>query len=81
MYFQMAAENPRPFADETLKKLDAPSYLILDRDDIFIPQAKTLERAEKLLPNLQETVWLEKHGHGIELADEIGFELKRILVD
>jgi pimeloyl-ACP methyl ester carboxylesterase len=78
MYFQMAAENPRPFPDETLKKLDAPSYLILDRDDIFIPQQKTLSRAEKLLPNLKETVWLEKHGHGIEPAPKIGFELKRI---
>lgn len=79
MYFQMGVENPRPFADETLKKLNAPSYLILDRDDIFIPQSKTQERAEKLLPNLKETIWLEKHGHGIELATEIGFELKRIL--
>lgn len=79
MYFQMRTENPRPFPDETLKKLNAPSYLILDRADIFIPQSKTLERAEKLLPNLLETVWLEKHGHGIELAGEIGFELKRIL--
>jgi pimeloyl-ACP methyl ester carboxylesterase len=79
MYFQMGVENPRPFADETLKKLDAPSYLILDRDDIFIPQQKTLDRAAKLLPNLVETIWLEKHGHGIELAGEIGFELKRIL--
>lgn len=79
MYFQMGAENPRPFADETLKKLNAPSYLILDRDDIFIPQQKTSERAAKLLPNLRETVWLEKHGHAVELADEIGFELKRIL--
>ncbi len=79
MYFQMGAENPRPFADETLKKLNAPSYLILDRDDIFIPQQKTYERAAKLLPDLRETVWLEKHGHGIELAEEIGFELKRLL--
>jgi pimeloyl-ACP methyl ester carboxylesterase len=78
MYFQFAAENPRPFADETLKKLNAPSYLILDRDDIFIPQNKTQKRAEKLLPNLKETVWLNKHGHGIELADEIGVEIKRI---
>lgn len=79
MYFQMSAENPRRFPDETLKKLSAPSYLILDRGDIFIPQSKTLERAEKLLPNRIETVWLEKHGHGIELAGEIGFEIKRIL--
>ncbi|HVE57406.1 MAG TPA: alpha/beta hydrolase [Pyrinomonadaceae bacterium] len=79
MYFQMSVENPRPFPDETLKKLNAPSYLILDRDDIFIPQSKTQERAEKLLPNLVETVWIEKHGHGIELAEEIGFELKRLL--
>ena len=79
MYFQMGAENPRPFSDETLKKLDAPSYLILDRDDIFIPQSKTQERAEKLLPNLIETVWLEKHGHGIELANEIGYTIKRFL--
>ncbi len=78
-YFQMGAENPKPFADETLRKLKAPTYLILDRDDIFIPQKKTSARAAKLLPNLQETVWLEKHGHGIELAVEIGFELKRIL--
>jgi pimeloyl-ACP methyl ester carboxylesterase len=79
MYFQFGAENPRPFADETLKKLDAPAFLILDRDDIFIPQAGTQKRAEKLLPKLVETVWLEKHGHGIELADEIGVEIKRIL--
>ena len=79
MSFQMGAENPRPFADETLKKLNAPSYLILDRDDVFIPQQKTAQRAAKLLPNLIETVWLEKHGHGIELAPQIGFELKRIL--
>jgi len=79
MYFQMTTENPRPFADETLKKLSAPTYLILDRDDIFIPQSKTLERAERLVPNLVETVWLEKHGHGIELANEIGVEIKRIL--
>jgi pimeloyl-ACP methyl ester carboxylesterase len=79
MYFQMGTENPRPFPDEILKKLSAPSFLILDRDDIFIPQNKTLERAEKLLPNLIETVWLEKHGHGIELAAEIGFTLRRLL--
>lgn len=77
--FQMGAENPQPFADETLKKLTAPSYLILDRDDIFIPQAKTQGRAAKLLPNLVETVWLENHGHGIELAKEIGVEIKKIL--
>jgi len=79
MYFQMGAENPRPFADETLKKLDAPSYLILDRDDIFIPQRKTFERAAKLLPKLVETVWLEKHGHAIELAEAIGSTIKTIL--
>jgi pimeloyl-ACP methyl ester carboxylesterase len=79
MYFQMGAENPRPFADETLRKLEAPAYLILDRDDIFIPQQKTFERAAKLLPNLVETIWLEKHGHGIELAEAIGYELKRII--
>lgn len=78
-YFQMGAENPKPFKDESLRKLNAPTFLMLDRDDIFIPQRKTLERAEKLLPNLQETVWFEKHGHGIELAKEIGVELKRIL--
>jgi pimeloyl-ACP methyl ester carboxylesterase len=78
MYFQMNTENPRPFGDETLKKLHAPTYLILDRDDIFIPPVKTEERAARLLPNLVETVWLEKHGHGIELAEEIGFTLKRI---
>jgi pimeloyl-ACP methyl ester carboxylesterase len=78
-HFQFGAENPRPFPDETLKKLKAPTYLILDRDDIFIPQNKTLERGEKLLPQLIETVWLEKHGHGIELAEEIGVELKRLL--
>lgn len=78
-YFQMGAENPKPFNDETLQKLNAPSYLVLDRDDIFIPQAKTLERAAKLLPDLRETVWLEKHGHGIELAKEIGDTLKRLL--
>jgi pimeloyl-ACP methyl ester carboxylesterase len=78
MYFQFAAENPRPLADETLKKLNAAAYLILDRDDIFIPQNKTQKRAEKFLPNLKETVWLNKHGHGIELADEIGVEIKRI---
>jgi pimeloyl-ACP methyl ester carboxylesterase len=79
--FQMGVENPRPFADETLKKLRAPSYLILDRDDIFIPPQKTFERAVKLLPNLVETIRLEKHGHAIELAQEIGFELKRLLKD
>ncbi len=79
MYFQMGAENPRPFPDETLKKLTAPTYLILDRDDIFIPQRKTLARAEKLLPNLIETIWLEKHGHGIELANEIGFVINSLL--
>jgi pimeloyl-ACP methyl ester carboxylesterase len=79
MYFQMGAENPKPFSDETLRKLTAPTYLILDRDDIFIPQRKTAERAEKLLPNLIETVWLEKHGHGIELAGEIGHAIKKIL--
>lgn len=78
-YFQMGAENPKPFKDEILRKLTAPSYLILDRDDIFIPQKKTQERAEKLLPNLQEIVWLEKHGHGIELAKEIGDVLWRVL--
>jgi pimeloyl-ACP methyl ester carboxylesterase len=78
-YFQMGTENPKPFRDETLKKLNAPAYLILDRDDIFIPQKKTSERAAKLLPDLRETVWLDKHGHGIELAAEIGVELKRIL--
>jgi pimeloyl-ACP methyl ester carboxylesterase len=75
----MGAENPRPFADDTLKKLNAPSYLILDRDDIFITQQKTAERAAKLLPNLKEIVWLEKHGHGIELAPEIGLAIKQIL--
>jgi pimeloyl-ACP methyl ester carboxylesterase len=79
MYFQMGAENPRPFPDKTLQKLAAPSYLILDRDDIFIPQSKTQKRAEKLLPNLIETVRLEKHGHRIELADEIGYTIKRFL--
>jgi pimeloyl-ACP methyl ester carboxylesterase len=78
-YFQMGAENPRPFPDETLRTLSAPAYLILDRDDCFITPSKTRARAEKLLPDLKETVWLEKHGHGIELAPEIGFELKRIL--
>ena len=77
--FKMNTENPRPFPDETLQKLNAPSYLILDRDDIFIDQQKTQERAEKLLPNLVETVWLEKHGHGIELADEIGKVIKNVL--
>jgi pimeloyl-ACP methyl ester carboxylesterase len=79
MYFQMNTEKPQKFPNETLKKLTAPTYLILDRDDIFIPQRKTEERAEKLLPNLIETVWLEKHGHGIELADEIGYTIKRML--
>lgn len=78
-HFQMKTENPRPFSDETLKKLNVPAYLILDRDDIFINQRKTQERAEKLLLNLVETVWLEKHGHGIELSDKIGFEIKQIL--
>jgi len=80
-YFSMGAENPRPFPDETLKKLDAPAFLILDRDDYFIQQRETSARAEKLLPNLTETVWLEKHGHGIELATEIGLTLKRLLKD
>lgn len=77
--FKMNTENPRPFPDETLTKLTAPSYLILDRDDIFIDQQKTQQRAEKLLPNLIETIWLEKHGHGIELADEIGKVIKNVL--
>jgi pimeloyl-ACP methyl ester carboxylesterase len=77
--FQMGAENPRPFGDETLKKLNAPAFLMLDRDDIFIPQLKTEERAAKLLPNLKKTIWLEKHGHGIELAPEIGLAIKEIL--
>lgn len=77
--FKMNTENPRPFSDETLTKLNAPSYLILDRDDIFINQQKTQQRAEKLLPNLIETIWLEKHGHGIELADEIGEVVKNVL--
>ena len=79
--FKMNTENPRPFSDETLKKLNAPSYLILDRDDIFINQQKTQQRAKKLLPNLTATIWLEKHGHGIELADKIGKVIKNILED
>ena len=77
--FSMQAENPKPFSDEVLRKLNAPSYLILDRDDIFINQKKTAERAAKLLPNLVETIWLEKHGHGIEFAEEIGAAIKTIL--
>ena len=80
-YFQMGAENPKPLKDKTLRKLNAPAYLVLDRDDIFIPQKKTQERAGKLLPDLRETVWLEKHGHGIELAEEIGRVLKRIFAE
>lgn len=79
--FKMKTENPRPFSDETLRTLNAPSYLILDRDDIFIDQQKTQQRAEKLLPDLIETIWLKKHGHGIELADEIGNVIKKILED
>lgn len=77
--FEMRAENPRPFPDEVLKKLTAPTYLMLDRDDIFINQYKTYERARKILPNLIETVWLEKHGHGIELSNEIASEIEKKL--
>lgn len=75
--FVMQAENPRPFPDEVLSRLTAPTYLMLDRDDIFINQKKTLERAKKVLPNLVETVWLEKHGHGIELSDEVVAEIQK----
>jgi pimeloyl-ACP methyl ester carboxylesterase len=79
--FVMGAENPRPFPDEVLRKLTAPTYLMLDRDDIFINQHKTLEKAEKVLPNLVKTVWLEKHGHGIELSDEVVLEMKKLIID
>ena len=75
--FQMRAENPRPFPDEVLRKLTAPTYLVLDRDDIFINQSKTHEKAKKVLPNLVETIWLEKHGHGIELSNEVISEIKK----
>jgi len=77
--FVMKAENPRPFPDEVLKKLTAPTYLLLDRDDIFINQNATLKKAEKVLPNLVETIWLEKHGHGIELSNEVAAEIKKRL--
>lgn len=75
--FQMGAENPRPFPDEVLEKLTAPTYLMLDKDDIFIDQSKTYKRARRILPNLVETVWLEKHGHGIELSDDVIREIKK----
>lgn len=75
--FVMGAENPRPFSDEVLKKLTAPTFLMLDRDDKFINQSATLERARKVLPNLVETIWLEKHGHGIELSNEVILEIKK----
>jgi len=78
--FQMKAENPRPFPTEVLQKLSAPTYLMLDRDDIFINQSKTLEKAAKVLPNLIETTWLEKHGHGIELSNEVAAEIKKRIV-
>ncbi|HEY0427697.1 MAG TPA: alpha/beta hydrolase [Pyrinomonadaceae bacterium] len=77
--FVMGAENPRPFPDEVLEKLTAPTYLMLDRDDRFINQGKTEKRAKKILPKLVETVWLEKHGHGIELSDEVVAEIKKRL--
>ncbi|MET0753664.1 MAG: alpha/beta hydrolase [Pyrinomonadaceae bacterium] len=77
--FVMQAENPRPFPDEVLSKLTAPAYLMLDRDDVFINQKKTYERAKKVLPNLVETVWLEKHGHGIELSNEVVAEIEKRL--
>jgi pimeloyl-ACP methyl ester carboxylesterase len=79
--FVMQAENPRPFPDKVLKKLTAPTYLMLDRDDIFINQRKTLDRAKKVLPNLVETVWLEKHGHGIELSNEVVAEIKKVITE
>ncbi len=77
--FVMQAENPRPFPDEVLSKLTAPTYLMLDRDDVFINPNKTYERAKKVLPNLVETVWLEKHGHGIELSNEVVTEIEKRL--
>lgn len=75
--FVMRTENPRPFPDEVLSRLTAPTYLMLDRDDRFINPEKTYERAKKVLPHLVETVWLEKHGHGIELSNEVVAEIKK----
>lgn len=77
--FLMGAENPRPFSDQVLSKLTAPTYLLLDRDDRFIDPQKTYEKARKVLPNLVKTVWLEKHGHGIELSAEVIVEIKKLL--
>ena len=77
--FQFAGEYPSKLNDAEIRKLTAETHLLVGEADGLIPFQKTIERAEKLLPNLKSVEKFPEQAHGIEVSSDAIFRLQTIL--
>lgn len=77
--FRFAGEYPSRMSDAEIKKLAAETHLLVGERDRLIPFRKTIERAEKLLPNLQSIKIFPEQAHGIEVSGAAILQLQKIL--
>lgn len=77
--FQFAGEYPSRMNDAEVEKLSAETHLLVGERDGLIPFRKTVQRAEKLLPNLKSLKTFPEQAHGIEVSSDAIFQLQKIL--
>jgi pimeloyl-ACP methyl ester carboxylesterase len=54
-----------------LRASKAPAMIIVGESDPIFSARRTLERARRLMPNLEATESMAGHGHGLEVSGPV----------